>query len=42
LLTKGQVFKKEATMSAVERKKRAYQKSDAADHPKVVSHFACG
>jgi hypothetical protein len=42
LLTKDQVFKKEATMGAEEPKKRAYQKSDAADQPKVLSHFACG
>ncbi len=41
LLTKGQIFKMEATMGAEEAKKRAYQKPDATDHAKVLSHFAC-
>lgn len=42
LLTKGQVFKKEATTSTEEPKKYAYQESDGIYHAKVLSHFACG
>jgi hypothetical protein len=42
LLTKGQVFKKEATTSTEEPNKCAYQKSVGTYHAKLLSHFAYG